>query len=416
MAYCAQERVNAKKLAWPILHDLSDEYEWRVHFNNVELVATFETDSTIELFGLDDPRRARLFRGRQFDEVIVDEAQDFCWTNLQHFTQRVAIPTLADRNGRLFMAGTPGDRAEGVPPCEPGDMHYFYEVAWLRKHPQWTVVHGEFLENPWTAAQLSKQIEMYRRANPNVDQEPWFQREYLGKWVIDTRSVVIRLRPDLNYLYEWQPHEDDQYVLGIDFGWKDPSAYVLAVWNPRLHNWTIYLEAFVARGMYLHDHIAKLREYQTRYPRIRMVADPAGHAAALHAELRDIHGFPLEDADKREKMFALERLNSEASLAAIKVFNLADAKWDGTTWKSDTPELNPVAQQWATLCWEIDSHGQRVEGTPRHVSDGAVYARRACAPWLHTPKPDPESAAELQRRKMRAQRFATVRRSVGMRH
>lgn len=419
-AYILQEGEKAWRLVSNIIDPLAELYGLNLHTDAARGIFTFrDTGGTIELFGADHPRFQRLLRGEQFDDVVVDEGQDFKYSNLAVLVKRVLWPTLADRNGRLFIGGTPGDMHTTPLPEDNDQLHFFYETAWLEQHADWVAVHGEYLENPSTAAQLEEQINGYKRANPNIEQEPWFQREYRGQWVADSRALVIQLR-EHNKLFKWKPEPDDRYTLGVDIGWEDKgghktivraSAYVLSTWNPRRYPWTIYLKVRTADRMLLHDHRRMLDEFIGDYPDLRIVMDPGGSAKAVVEELRDTYCYPIEDAKKSEKMFYVERLNSEASLGYVKVFDLDNAVVDpddGYLY-CDEPERSPVWQQWSELAWVYDKLGAREEGQPRHVHDASLYSRRAGAPWLHEgpQKPDPEE--ERKRRQMREQRFATVR-------
>ncbi len=402
MAYIAQQRTNAKDLAWPILEELNEEFGWRLHPNNVDLTMRWPNGSRIKLYGADDRRFQRLLRGLKFDFVIVDEAQDFIFSDLKNLTHRTLMPTLVDKRGRLFMQGTPGEQCYG----------YFYEVAVKRQHPEWTVVHGEEFENPYTAEQLKEQLALLQRANPKVANEPWVQREFFGRWVPDSRRNVVKISPELNYLYKWQREAGDRFILGIDFGFEDPAAYVLATENSLRYPYLIYLDAHVQTKMLLHDHIKKIREYQEQYPGLRIVADPGGNAKTLTEELRQTHGLPIEDAEKKEKRTHIERLNSEATLGLIKIYNLRNPS---------SPESSPIARQWNELI-RIFKPGAIVsddpenpiytdeweEGKPRHVHDACIYARRGAVLQGYTPKEE-IGRTEYEERHMMEKTFSRNR-------
>lgn len=402
LAYIAQQRTNAKDLAWPILHELDDEFEWQLHYNNVDLTAQWKNGSRIKLYGADDNRFQRLIRGQKFDFVIVDEAQDFIFSDIKSLTHRVLIPTVADLRGRIVMQGTPGDQCYG----------YFYETTIKKKHTEWTVVQGKEFENPYTAVQLKEQLDLLIRANPKIADEAWVKREFFGEWVSDTRKNVIKLSPGANYLYKWQREPSDRFILGIDFGFEDPSAYVVATENPDRYPYLIYLDAFVKSKMYLHDHVKKIKEYMDEYPGIRIVADPGGNSKTLAEELRVVHGLPIETAEKPEKRAHVERLNSEATLGLIKIYNLRGP---------DSPENSPIARQWNELIRVFKSRTSAnedsedavytddwEEGNPRHVHDACVYARRGAVLQGYAPKKE-IGRSEYEERYMREKTFAKNR-------
>jgi hypothetical protein len=403
LAYIAQQRTNAKDLAWPIIHELDDEHKWNLHYNNVDLTAEWANGSRLKLYGADDKRFQRLIRGQKFDFVVVDEAQDFIFSDIKSLTHRVLIPTVADLRGRIFMQGTPGEQCHG----------YFYEATVKRVHTEWAVVLGEKFENPHTSIQLQEQLELLKKTNPRVANEPWVRREFFGDWISDTRRNVIKISPELNYLYKWEREDSDKFILGIDFGFDDPSAYVLATENPDRYPYLIYLDAHVQRKMYLHDHVKKIKEFQEHYPGIRIVADPGGTAKTLTEELRQVYGLPIEDAAKQEKRTHVERLNSEATLGIIKIYNLRDP---------GSPESSPIARQWNELIRVFKSGAivsdnsendvftdEWEEGTPRHVHDACVYARRGAMLTGYSPKEE-ISRSEYEQRYMMEKAFSRNRR------
>lgn len=391
-AYVNQERDYAKDLVWPILVNLIDMYKWNVKADGRSMRITFrDTEGTIQLYGADQKRFQRRMRGKQFDDVVVDEAQDFIFSDLGHLCMRVLYPTIADRHGRLFMAGTPGEIE-----------NYFFEVQ-KGEHPHWTVVRGEHLENPHTRAELRGQLNHLLRTNPHVLEEPWVRREYFNEWVPDTRKVVVKLNADINYLYEWQRVAGDRFVLGIDFGFPSLSAYVLLTWNPDRYPFFVYIEAWERPKMELHDHVNAINDYLRRYPGLRIVGDPSWFGGkdnpsteSFVTELQQIHGLPIEPADKRDKRFHVERLNSEATCGWLKIFNADDPQH---------PEKATMAQQWNKLVRLSDGS----EGTPRHLHDAGLYARRAAAPWAFRGKLHDDDKDDVQRVKMRATRFEKLK-------
>lgn len=412
-AYVNQERDYAKDVVWPLAVELNDRYGWGAKLDGRSMRIMFpETESAIQLYGADQKRFQRRMRGKQFDDVAVDEAQDFIFSDLQHLCMRVLFPTIADRQGRMWLGGTPGEvenyffevqdktLPEGFDPAT--DVIPDEAIRSVR-HGQWVVVRGKHLENPWTRAELQGQLNLLRRTNPSILMEPWVQREYFSIWRPDTRKTVIKLHPDLNYLYEWHRQADDRFVLGIDFGFPSPSAYVLLTWNPDRYPFFVYLEAWERESMQVHDHVSAIQEYMHRYPGLRIVGDPSWFGGkdrhstqSFVEELQQVHGLPVEPASKDDKAFNVERLNSEATMGWLKIVNLDDPQH---------PEASELAKQWNTLVRLKDGS----EGSPRHKHDAALYARRAAAPWAFRAPIIGEDGDSKQRRQMRANRFETLK-------
>jgi hypothetical protein len=205
---------------------------------------------------------------------------------------------------------------------------------------------------------------------------------------------MVPISPDVNYLHEWTQHPDDLFVLGIDWGYDHDSGYSLNTWNPARHPHFINLEAWSRERMKLSDHLEAIKGYMARYPNLRVVADSSGGTKAIVAELRDVHGIPIEAADKQGKRFQLSHCLSDAVTGILKIYNIHDPAH---------PEQNALAQQWNRLMWKIDPRTKKKhEGTPRHISDATVYARQAAAPDLHR-EPEADTRTDSQKRREKKQ-------------
>jgi len=383
-----QQRCDAREIAWPIVEELAEKYQWDCKLNSVEMAARFRrTGGMIKLFGADDPRRHRQFRGQKNDLVLIDEGQD--WYSDVEKMIRGIMPGLADKNGRLFFCGTPGPMPEG----------YFYEVT-AGQHPQWAVIHGSPMENPYTCAELQRQLEEYRLGNPNIDNEPWVKREYHGEWVVDTRANVIHVDPAINYLHEWRREEDDHFLLAIDWG-DERAAMTLSTWNRRRYPWLIYLQSRTFGGATMQDYIDRIRYYQATYPKLDIVADPGGVAKSVVHELRIKHGIPIINAEKSDKFAQIQFMNRDLSLGNVKIFNLDDP---------GHPEDHPLAKEWRNLIWIVHPIKKtREEGKPRDIHDTALYSRRYASPHLWVAAKEPPTEAEQIVAEMRERAAARAR-------
>lgn len=402
-AYITSVRLVSKSLSYPIINSLSEENEWGVKFNSKEYVYTWpETKSVCHLWGADQEKFADKVRGQQYDSVIIDEAQGFYFIDLRWFTEQILTPTLVDRSGRMFMQGTPGDICAG----------FYYDVCVKKKYKKWVVIESLPFENPVTEKQLKNELNLLKEDDPEIENEPYIQREYFGKWVEDNRKNVIKISVN-NYLYEWRREPSDRFILGIDIGFNDPSAFVVATENHERYEYLIYLEAFEKKEMLLHEYIEIINEYQARYPGIRIVCDPGGNSKVLRAsdavssktlaeELRK-HGISVETAEKKDRRMHIERLNSEAIRGLIKIYNMNDPKH---------PENHPLVKQWKNLMRIYGKSGvEWTEGKPRHLHDGALYARRGAIMQGYV-KPEPhEPRAVWEARKMKRDAIANVRKN-----
>lgn len=341
------QRQSAYDIAFPIITELEDAYGWGGKYNSITYTYTFPNGSRIKLIGADREDFARLRRGTEHDLVIVDEAQDFIYIDLGKLVRTIFEPTLDDRQGRLLLCGTPGDEARG----------FFYEVI-SRKHKDWVFIEGHEYENPHNVEQIKRREDALRRADPDVENKPWFLRERRGKWVADDKRLVLRVGEDnlVDFYDEWE--EDDEYVLAINWRSNKPSYYALGSWNALKDQNLVLLEGFEAQLGFL-DHIRLIdseaysratgvqlpeeeKGYVQRYPNLRIVANIDKEAQAT---LYESYGIDVEGVKIKDMFFFNSRLQDELTLNKILLYNKADP---------DAPEDHPLFGYYRGLTWGVD--------------------------------------------------------------
>lgn len=394
--YFGPTRDAAQDTAWPTIEMLASKYELE---DRIELVRgpmevrCKETGSALRCYGADaDHLHARRRGPHDTCLIICDECQDWI-SDLESFVDRVLIPTLVD-DGRLFLLGTPGDR----------ENTYFHKVT-TGLVGSFTPITGTFLGNSHSRERVKKRINLAKMANPDVEQEPWFQREYYGKWVADNRKTIYKITPSLNYITEIDWSRYPYHILGVDWGFVDPTARVRAVANAFE---LVFLGAEERTEEMLSDHIRAFNQWMADLlgQNFYIVADPGGEAKSLQEELIRIHGIPIQLANKSDKFTAIESFNRDASLSRIRVYNDDDPA---------APEESPVAKSMNSLVWLFNRMGIRSEGRPRHINDASLYIHRfwkdnlASSEYIdHTP-PDTRTLIQREEAAMLAERERQAR-------
>jgi uncharacterized protein (DUF1778 family) len=223
-------------------------------------------------------------------------------------------------------------------------------------------------------------MDKAKRANPNIAEEPWYQREFLGQWVADDRRRVYNYN-DFN-LTSVIPAAKD-IILGIDFGYNDPTAFTLCF---STGHELYYVDAKEQTEMLLQNHIEIMTTYMNEFPDIYLVCDPGGTSKALIEELRRNHDIPLIPAVKVDKLGKIASWNKDASLGIIKIID---------------SESNLFRKKTDNLVWR--TVGGNVKMTPDdHVNDAGLYAYNFWKQNLYTPKEEevekltPQQAKELK--------------------
>lgn len=302
---------------WSQLMDLDEVFKLGARFHQSLKLCTFGNGATIQLNGADTIEAADKLRGGKYPTVLLDEAGTFRDHVLRYLLDEVLGPALFDYGGSLFMAGTPGARKVGA----------FYEISsgvlgpdgsprmpgWDRHH--WNFRHNPYIpydrpgEPPMTDAQRAVEREasfqdVIRQQGHSME-DPFVQREWFGEWVSDLDSLAylladtnwrgVRMPDDIHDLSVWT------YGLGIDPGFNDPTAFVVAARN-RVTARRIVLESYEQAGILpsqVPHHVEKLR---TRWPFSYIIVDTGGYGKGPAEELTAAQwGLPIIAPSKRGK-------------------------------------------------------------------------------------------------------------------
>jgi hypothetical protein len=205
-------------------------------------------------------------------------------------------------------------------------------------------------------------------ANPLVEETPGFQQMYLGKWVVDDSKLVYRFDYDKNTFDELPVLNKGgrwHYVLGIDLGFNDPTAWVVCAYHD--HDRTLYvLGAHKKAKCDITEVADQTRKLMGRFEFDRIVIDNANKQAV--EEMRRRHDIPLTPAEKTGKADFIEIMNGEFASQYIKVHKKAAA---------------PLIEEYGQLIW--DERSMRREehpASPNHCCDATLYAWRHCYQWV----------------------------------
>jgi hypothetical protein len=166
------------------------------------------------------------------------------------------------------------------------------------------------------------------------------------------------------------------YVLGVDQGYDDPSAFVVCAFHD--NDPTLYIiETFKKSKMDITEMANKIKWFQAKYPQIyKVIID--GSAKQAVEEMQKRHGLALTPADKTGKSDFIEIMNAEFIQGKIKL----------------APESKDLTDEYRQLVWK--TIGDKVayprkenDGCDNHLADAALYAWRYCYQFLSTIRPQP---------------------------
>ncbi len=379
--YIGLTRDSAKKAVWKDgLKALDRAFSLDLKFNESDLTCTLPNGAVIYVLGMDaGEQQKEKARGGKYRKVAVDEAQSF-GIDLRSLVMDVLRPAVADERGTIILAGTPGLVRDGLffdltrdqDPQSPG----VWTQADKLTAGNWSGHRWNAGKNPHMRAQWESEIADMMAVNPQITETPKFQREYLGRWVMDDANLVYRFQPGHNTFTQPLPNLARgrwHYVLGIDLGFNDATAWSVCAYHD--FDRTLYvLEAEKHERLDITDVAQRTRTMMGRYEFDSIVIDNANKQAV--EEMRRRHELPLTPADKAGKADFIELMNGEFVQGRIKL---------------DPVRCAGLAEEYGGLIWDTRS-ARREEhpASPNHLCDATLYAWRHCYAYLsEAPKARP---------------------------
>lgn len=374
--YIALTKATARAIMWKdVMKSLNTQLGLGASFNETTLRVTLPNGSEILLTGMDagEDEMEKLLGGKM-RVAVVDEAGSFR-VDLRKLVYENIEPALADLDGYMILGGTPTEYTQGL----------FFDVTKDEgdREPGWSVHEWDTFQNPYMVKNWTERLERLRETNPRVEETPAYKRMYLGKWVVDTSDLVYKYEDTRNQA-DALPDQNHVYVLGVDFGFTDASAFALAAYSV-VDRSLYFVESYKKSGMTVSDVAERLAYYVKRYNPYKIVVDNAARQTV--EELRQRFGFPLEAADKQGKAEFIEIMNSELLQGKIKLV---------------LPQTDELATEWRGLIWDKDAWEKRKRreehpGCENHLADAALYAWRHCYHYLSRPLVAPVVKSDVEK-------------------
>lgn len=309
--YITLARSSGKKILWPLLKQINQDYELSFIANEAELSMAHPNGSIIYLFGAGDAGEMEKIRGlSNVALVYIDEAQAFR-SHIEELVNDIVVKRLYDTNGRCRLIGTPGVVKAG----------FFHECSVSN---EWSHHHWTMFDNPWILKKSGKTPqeltdEDCQRRGVTKD-HPSIQRENYGMWVYDPDSLLLNYTKELND-YDELPFDRYNYILGIDLGIDDAdSLSVLAYSESSPVTWLV--EEILTPNQLTDDLAAQINKLVAKYGNMQMVADTGGLGKKVVMDMMSRYGFVIDAADKLGKMTDYKFLNNALRTGMFK------AKWN----------------------------------------------------------------------------------------
>ncbi len=294
--YIALTRDSAKDIMWGALQELNEAEGWDCDFVESTLTMVAPNKSRLRLYGADMKNFIRRLRGAKTASNAIDEAQEFNDETIVDLVDNILTPTMADyQDSWLAITGTPGPTPRGL----------FYDISHEGKFGysihKWSLLNNPYMPDPHGFVAKEKARKGWN------DRTPAYMREYLGQWVLDLESLLIRYDSD-KAGYSALPRENFRYIMGIDLGFNDADALAVLGWSDQSPT-TYLVEEVVTRGQGLTELVEQIQSLRSKYDIAKLVIDEGGLGKKLAEELRRRHHIPVQPADKMRKFENVAFLN-----------------------------------------------------------------------------------------------------------
>lgn len=368
--YIGLTRKSAKRIMWGVLKQLCRKHKIETSFNNTELTITLDNESIIYLIGASDSDDIETLRGWKYALVIVDECASFK-SHFQPLVEEVIEPALIDLDGTLCLLGTPAAACVGLfyeatTGISSGEVDEEADDETETEKP-WSVHRWTILDNPHI-----KNAEVWLRRKLKLkgwtEDHPVYQREWLGRWVKSIDSLVYKFLRGRN-TYTELPDLKWQYLLGIDLGWDDQTAFVVLAFSeddPKAY----VVETYSSSQMDITATAEKVREFMGKYELQRLVVDSGGLGKSIMEEMKRRHELPLIAAEKTAKHSYIELLN--ADLHAGKLLIPVSEK--------------RLIEEMELLQWDDNKRVRKEDDRfSNHLCDAMLYVWRESRHYTHEP-------------------------------
>lgn len=356
-------RASAKAIIWKdILNVINLKYSLGASFNQTELSMTFPNGSVITVTGVDvDESEMNKLLGRKYRMVCIDEASMYT-INVHNLVYGVLGPAMVDPNagnesGTICLMGTASDFPRGL----------FYDIT-TGKEKGWKLFEWTAHDNPHVAKKWAENLLKIAKDRPLYMETPQFKQWYLNQWVVDEEKRCYKFDTSKNLIKTIPilPGDGWNYILGVDTGWEDASAFVLMTYH--LHNPYLYILKTYNRSKMTFDEVAsKIQEFMKDpiYAPHRVIIDGANKQGV--ESMRHRSSIPFEYADKQDKATFIELCNSDLIEGRIKILDIEDNQ--------------PLCSEMLSLVWMTDGDKIRYPkkehpALSNHLCDAFLYAWR----------------------------------------
>ena len=200
-----QTLPSLRETAWREIRELLDEYKIEYDENKSNGIITLSNGSTISFTPTDDDKK---LRSLNLDFVYIEQCEEISEEAFIELDLRIRNDIAKRYGGQMLIVVQPSNKT-----------HWLYRLFYQEKanDPDYKKIHFSYLENPFLPEEQAKVYEGLRETN--------YER-YLthtkGEWISSSKQIFTN-----NWTVGFDRTYFDYYVGGVDFGWNNPSCFLL---------------------------------------------------------------------------------------------------------------------------------------------------------------------------------------------
>ena len=340
----------------PVVPKLKKENEHEVEFDNgSRIVALPSSEGTIRGYSA-------------VTRLILDEAGD-----VPPDIFAALKPMIARSAGRLTLQGTPkGRRGIFFERWERGEegRKSHEPLRWERHMATWQ-------DCPW--------LTPWELADQRADLGPLFAQEYEGSFLVVGQGLVYGGYDETRNLIDALPESPGRpwsYLLGLDFGVINGTAFTVAAW--RAQDPVLYIvQSYKQSGMSPTEAADEVHALTQEYSFSRIVADTGGLGKGFVVEAQRRWHLPIEPAKKTDKKGHINILNGDLRRGEIRIV---------------APACVQLLEEITRLSWVDRGDGQKEDpGAANDALDSFLYSHVGSTAYLNRPKAAPRAETEAER-------------------
>lgn len=213
--------------------------------------------------------------GRSYNLIIFDEAA--LSTNGEEAFNVSLRPTLDRPNSKAIFISTPR-----------GKMNWFstfFARGYDATYPEWVSIKADWTENtrmsPKDVAEAKVSVS---RAE--------FEQEYMANFNV-YEGQIFEVKPE--HILDYVPSDNDEAIAGLDPGYKDPTAFIVIIYQPSVDKFHI-VDEYLESEQKTPAHAAKFTEKIEQWKIDAIFIDSA--AAQFASDLAYVYDIPTIKAKK----------------------------------------------------------------------------------------------------------------------